>query len=272
MRLHLVFLPFLCLAATSKAALSFYGSEGPSSDHVTCTTNNATVDNALVGLLATYYPGEAVTNASRFRFPVPMICGEDLPLSIALNCQDYNATASCIPGNMTTPNTAKRHLPTSKPLMKRAEAKCDQYTGECRNEYQSTTGFCSSGYKKQVYNVPGYTADIWCSKLCTTEEFRRCPNVVCQKYQPRCEQNPTKFTCENALIMCKGSPVKTPQELCSATAFPNQRDLVRFCQGRQCFEYEDGRCTLDAKLWSEYQDQQYEKWAKAEDHFADEDY
>ncbi|KAL4794805.1 hypothetical protein BDV19DRAFT_389941 [Aspergillus venezuelensis] len=102
----------LAMAAATEAAVTFYGSKGPSSDHLVCTTGNTTADDALAAYLQTIYPGGAVGETTNFQFDEDLTCGDDVSLSVEFTCNDSDIASTCIPSNATSP---------AAPNIKRAE-------------------------------------------------------------------------------------------------------------------------------------------------------
>ncbi|KAL4959543.1 uncharacterized protein BDV14DRAFT_205618 [Aspergillus stella-maris] len=130
---------FLSLTLVTNAAVTFYGAQGRSSDHVECSigNGNATSDKALATVFATVYKGGgAVTNTTIFRF-------DDADI---FACIDFNATSTCVPGGTDSEATLERGRSAAN-LKKRVDSPitCNEWSGECRNQYQPQ-GTCASGY------------------------------------------------------------------------------------------------------------------------------
>lgn len=204
-------------------------------------------------IFSTLYPGQVMQNSTNFQFNNPIVCGDEATLSVGFNCNDLGANSTCIPSLRTT-----KRFQQSPPTKRDGGVQCDQYNGQCRNQYQSTTSFCSSGYKKEAFHVSGYTADILCTKPCTEKEAQSCRNTVCTRSRGICERPGNGLRiCIEALIECRdGVPIKMDESQCMTKWLKNGNDegFPAFCKGREspCLEYKDGACRLDAFAWEDY--------------------
>ena len=136
---------------------------------------------------------------------------------------------------------------------------CEGLTSLCKNQYQSTTGWCASGYTKEVYSVQGYTADFWCTKRCTDDERKACKDQEGLKAKQKCEQTGASEYCAAALLLFRGSAIKMPEEACNTGNLPFF--FERFCQGKEpaCLTYENGACTLNVGQYDAFQRQLVEE-------------
>lgn len=242
-------LSLLSLAAATQAAVTFYGSKGSSGDVVKCASNNVT-DNHLSLVFGTIYPGQVMRNSTGFKFDDPMTCGSsDAALSIEFNCEDLGGNTTCAPHNGTTTRSQQR-----SPVKRDDNLKCNLYSGQCKHQYQSSTGTCQRGYKLKAFEVKGYGADAWCTKECTEEESLGCAKNVCTKEKKDCEGGGTLNVCVEALVSCKGSPVKMDQTRCKTDFINKAGSFSEYCGGAgvKGLEYNDGTCTLDASAYDAY--------------------
>jgi hypothetical protein len=264
--------------ATTNAAVKFYGSERPEGDYVTCTVTNVTDDYVSAGLGMLYFPGEVVPESTDLQFDEPLVCGDFASVAVEFACSDLGGNATCITTHTaedaedgadveddtvteddtaTKDDTAEKDADTVSKrsptqLEKRSGAACNQWTSQCRNEYQSTSGWCGSGYKTEYYDVKGYSTDIWCTKPCTDEEVEVCQGQVCTKGKAYCEKGGYADDCAKALATCPGSPVKMPEDYCTAKYMTPS--FYEFCDGRKpaCVVYKDGVCTLNADHYAAF--------------------
>lgn len=194
---------------------------------------------------------------------VLLSCGDEASLSIEFNCNDLGAHSICIPKNSTATASRVRRVRRSSPSNSKRDggAKCDSYSGQCRNQYQSSSGYCSDGYEKEHFGVSGYTQDTWCVKPCTEKEASACHTSVCNRVRPQCEGRYTSSdTCMEALVECRGNPVKVKQEWCKPEFFGFYGGSIfggtfdDFCkqQKSNCLEYANGACRLDKPSWDNY--------------------
>ena len=213
-----VALSAIYLAASAQAVITFYGDKGPSGDSVTCTTNYDALDQDLADVVSAIYPYAAGEDSTKFRFEDPLICGDDLARSIEFTCQGFQGTATCWTGSETTTSNNARRSSHAQPLnreflsspslFKRDGAECSKYTGQCWNKYQSTNGYCSAGYKKDIEEVSGFSADIWCVKNCTDAEMDQCRIEACGDKRKFCEKDPKPGSdFQKALFQCRDNPV-----------------------------------------------------------------
>jgi hypothetical protein len=247
-------LSVLSLAAAAQAAVTFYGSKGAQGDIVKCADKNIT-DDRLSLIFGTIYPGYFLGNTSDFQFDDPMTCGSsDAVMSIEFNCEDLGAKTTCIPHNRTTKHSGQSR---SMNTIKRDDSsvKCDQYSGQCKDQYQSSGSSCQSGYSREFVETSGYSASVWCTKKCTEDQAINCSNTACTEAKNFCEKAKSIDACTSAIVKCRGgSPVKMSQDRCNEEYLNRGGDLAHFCKthNMKCLEYKDGACSLDASTWDAY--------------------
>lgn len=102
-----------------------------------------------------FYPSQAVDNSTQFEFDEAIACGDDATKSFAFTCDDLGGNSTCIPASEATEIANRNTVPFSK-----RGVECDKYNGLCRDQYQSQSSFCASGYYRESFEVRGYTTDI----------------------------------------------------------------------------------------------------------------
>jgi len=246
MMLQLLLLVSVYIVARTNAAVNFYGPERPYGDYVSCEVPDVSDDDVSAAL----------------------VCGDLASVTAEFACNDLGGDSTCVPTHSadTDSGTAgadsdatgedaragsKRSLMS---LKKRAEAACDEWTLECKNQYQSTTGWCESDYTAQYYDVQGYAKDVWCVKPCTDKEIKACSNQACPKAKKQCEESGLLRDCGDALTKCAGSPVKVPENSCNIKWLP--RNFAQWCAKKNpaCMEYKNGACTLNGGQYKAYEE------------------
>jgi hypothetical protein len=270
---HLLLISAYVLASTN-AAVNFYGSERPNGDYVTCEVPDAPDEEVSAALGMLYFPSEVVPESNDLQFNETLVCGDLASIVVEFACYDLGGESTCIPTHAAADpdsdsadeetDTADAESDTADEetdavsrrsltrFEKRAAAECDPYTLKCKNQYQSTTGWCASDYTAETYNVKGYQPDVWCSKPCTDEEIEVCDSQKCGKGKEQCEKFGDSNDCVQGLTKCAGSPVKMPENLCTTKYMPKGFGI--FCKNKDpaCLAYEDGACTLSAEQYAAY--------------------
>ncbi|KAL4927629.1 uncharacterized protein BDV17DRAFT_266119 [Aspergillus undulatus] len=265
MLLQFFSLAAIYLAAMSNAAVTFYGSNN--GGYVSCEFPYARVDNAAPFYISLVYPGLDMAGQAALHFETEEItCGNELDRSLQFECQVHHANSTCIPSDTinSSPNSNSNSHPASvprrsllTPLVKQASAECDRYTGSCRNQYQSSTGDCASNYTTKYITAGDNAPEMWCTKPCTEEEQQSCRKNSCDDWRPQCEgQSTNRALCVNSLLFCKGTPVSMQERWCAADPFTAVgKGLGAYCerQGKECYKYSEGACTLSREYVEEYQ-------------------
>lgn len=249
--------------AGTNAAVTFYGSERPNGDYVTCEVPDFCDEYVSAALGMFYFPSEIVPESNDLQFEDQLVCGDLASVTAESVCHGLGGQSTCVPTHPAeTPEeyiakkdahaVSKRSLTR---LAKRAKATCNEYTFRCTNQNQSTTGWCASGYAKEVHSVQGYTADIWCTKRCTDDEGKACKDQEGLKAKQKCEQNGASEDCATALLLFRGSAIKMPEEACVARNLAYFFEL--YCQDKSpaCLAYENGACTLNVGQYDAFQRQ-----------------
>jgi hypothetical protein len=245
-----------CSVTSAYAAVNFYGSQRPSGDYVTCSVANVT-DDIVSAALSTHFTGEIVANSTDLEFfDEELVCGDFASVAVEFVCHDLGGNSTCIPSHNDT-NSDTNSTATSKRsaslLQKRASgAQCNEFTLECRNQYQSTTGYCPSDYNKETFAVQGYLSDVWCTKPCTADEEKTCTDQECGKARADCDKTVSEHYCTSALVKCKGTAVKLRESLCIPQLLGSAFRV--YCKSEKLagVEYKDGACTLIAADWDGY--------------------
>ena len=217
-----------------------------------------------------YFSGEIVPDSNDLQFNETLVCGDLASVTVEFACYDLDGETDCIPAqtdadadadsdsaDADSDTTEENEDAVSKRslehLEKRAGATCNEWTLACSNSYQSTTGYCASGYTFKASEVGGQTADIWCAKPCTAEEKKVCQDQKCPKGKQQCEKFGYSRDCVDALAICAGSPVKMPEDVCTTKYFPG--GFEKFCNKKNppCLGYEDGACTLSASQFKAFE-------------------
>lgn len=251
-----------CTIATTTAAVKFYGSERPDGDYVTCEVPDVSDEDVSSALSIFYFSGEVVPDSTDLKFDEKLICGDFSSVAVEFACHDLGGESICIPteteqddddaaDDTDTEKVSRRSL---TPLTKRAGAACDEYTLECKNQYQSASGACSGDYTKETFELSGYTPDTWCTKPCTKEEKKVCDDQVCGKGKEQCEKFGYVNDCAKAMVKCAGSPVKMPEKSCTTKYLAP--GFGKYCTKKKktCVAYEEGSCQLDADAYKAYAD------------------
>jgi hypothetical protein len=275
---HLLFIGAYALASTN-AAVNFYGSERPDGDYVTCEVPDVSDDEVSAALGMLYFPSEIVPGSNDLQFNETLICGDLASLTVEFVCYDFGGDSTCVPTHDNTDTDADTDADSDADagvdadsdtdesntdavsrrslahLEKRAGAACNEWSSECRNQYQSTTGGCASGYQKELYEVQGFSADVWCTKACTDEEEKVCQDQKCPKSKQDCDKYGSFNACIEALTKCAGSPVTMSEDYCKVKYFsPYFENLCRD-KGHACVTYQNGACTLNATDYREFVDE-----------------
>jgi hypothetical protein len=271
----------IALAATAQAAVNFYGPDRDQGDYVTCQFKDVP-DEDTSAFLELFYPAQMINGSNDFAFEEPLTCAHLLSHDIQATCQDAAGDTTCIPfrkkicldlfGRPTLclslpsakrsvlhPSIGRRSTaPVKKPdselesdkrrsvghaLERRDGAKCNGFSNECRNEYQSTSGYCSPGYIDQAYEVQGSTGDVWCAKECTAEEEATCHIQACTSSKQDCETNHSANSCRKALLNCHSKRVKMDQSLCNLANLGLYGDISRVLNLKGVM-YKDGYCNV----------------------------
>jgi hypothetical protein len=271
----------IAFSTTIQAAVTFYGSSLDKGDYVTCQFKEV-ADEYVSAYLDLFYPGQIVDGSNDFAFEEPMTCGYGLSHNVQKTCQDMGGSATCIPVQekiclnifsnpilcLSKPS-AKRSIlhqpigrqlkaPIEKPdseleldkrrsvghaLERRDGAKCNEWTFQCRNEYQSMSSYCSSGYILEEFPVKGTTGDIWCSKACTEEEQVACKSQACTVAARYCETDKGKEACHKALLDCPSYQIKMDQSICSLESLGNFGKTFENLKLKG-LTFKDGYCSL----------------------------
>ncbi|KAJ5910171.1 hypothetical protein N7504_004814 [Penicillium tannophilum] len=238
--IHLV-LSTLSFASLSHAIVTFYGSKA-----VRVPMSLASSRIKRTQTLHTSFPFS-------FHLDTELSCADPTSRTIAFNCDDLAGNATCFENGHDTSATTSRR---SQSLKARDRGpRCDEYTGQCRNEYQSTSGFCTGDYKREAYIVKGYSSDIRCSKPCTQEEKSTCLKARCTAARRKCgERGSSLSTCIDALVECRdGDPVKMDASRCKADYITGGLFKL-WCddEGVNSPRYENGACSIDESTWEKY--------------------
>jgi hypothetical protein len=278
---HLLFVSAYAIATTN-AVVKFYGSERPDGDYVTCEVPDV-ADEDVYRALAIYFPAEAVEDEMALEFEEPLMCGDLYSITVEFACHDLGGNSTCIPTDPATDtdtdtdseNDAKDdpdaddETTNTDPeaiserslthLSKRTGFHCNEWTGQCQNQYESPSTRCPSGYDKEILEIGGYVPQVWCKKPCTKEERKECKKQGCAGPNGDCEKTGDRRKCTQALQRCVGLPVKTDEEMCTSlqkvTKYGSGFVKV-MCKddGTQCFSYSDGACTMNEEKWKAYMD------------------
>lgn len=262
MLLRQTILAGICLSSTVQAAVKIYGSLRSGGDYVTCQSKTIK-DYDISSALAIFFPGEIIDGSNDLAFREPLACGDEASHIAEFVCQQLHddMKATCIPKKhcilgiicLSPPQAKKRSIPSNK-SKRDGQAKCNEWTNECRNEYQSTSAFCPSGYRKEVFDVGGgNTADVWCSKPCTPAERATCRDKSCTNPKSKCEGGDSRY-CTEALFHCYGSSapsIKMSRNQCSVNHLQHFGQDCKLT-GFTCLKYVDGRCEIIAQDFERY--------------------
>jgi hypothetical protein len=277
---NIIFTGF-ALTTTVQAAVNFYGPDRDQGDYVTCQFKDF-LDEDVSAFLELFYPAQMIDDSNDFVFEEPLTCAHLLSHDIQATCQDAGGNTTCIPfrkkicldlsGRPTlclSLPSAKRSVlhrsigrrttaPVKKPdseleynrrrsvghaLERRDGAKCNDFSNECRNEYQSTNGYCKSGYIHQTFDVDGSTGDVWRSKECTAEEEATCDSQAYTSAKQDCETNNNVNSCRKALLNCHSNQVKIDQSLCNLGNLGFYGDVCKSLELKGVM-YKDGYCSI----------------------------
>lgn len=238
--------------------MKFYGSERPDGDYVTCEVTEATDEDVSAALSIFYFPGEVVPDSTDLQFDDgPLVCGNFASIAVEFACHDLRGESTCVTEQPETDADANDEedaevVSERSTLSRRAEAACDGYTLQCKNQYQSASGACASDYKSESFEVAGNIPDIWCTKPCTEEEKQVCKDKKCPKSKKSCEKSGYVDDCAKAVIKCSGSPVKMPEKSCTTNYMTP--GFTKFCtkKKKQCVVYKEGLCELDIDMYTAY--------------------
>jgi hypothetical protein len=251
--------------ATTNAAVKIYGSERPKGDYVTCEVPDVTDDEVSAALGMFYFPGEIVQDSTDLQFNETLVCGDFASIATEFACYDLGGESICVPTHPDQTETDAEEETTDKDsgkvserspvhLDKRAGGTCNEWTLECKNQHQSTTGWCASDYTAEYFEVKGHTTDVWCSKPCTEEEVKVCQDQKCPKGKDYCERFGYVSDCAKALTTCVGSPVKMPEKSCTTKYMSGF--FESWCKNKEpaCVAYENGSCQLNAKQYKAFEE------------------
>jgi hypothetical protein len=277
---NIIFTGF-ALSTTVQAAVNFYGPDRDQGDYVTCQFKDVP-DEDVSAFPDFFYPAQIIDGSNDFAFEKPVECSKGALHDAEEACQDAGGDTTCIPFRkkiclgvfgasvlcLSQPSAKRSVLhrsigrqstaPVKKSdselesderrsvgyaLERRDGAKCDRYTFAFRNEYQSTSGYCSSGYTVETFEVQGSTGDTWCSKPCTDQEVTKCKTKACVLAKEDCETNKGTTSCEKALLECASHQIKMDQSICNLDHLGSYgMECTR--SGRKGVTYKDGHSSL----------------------------
>jgi hypothetical protein len=274
-----IILTGFALSTTVQAAINFYGPDRDNGDYVSCQFKDV-LDEHVSVFLEFFYPEQIIDGSNDFAFDEPVECDQGVLHDAQGTCLDSGGDATCIPkqncllsllilcfskrsakrsvlhrsiGRQSTAPVEKResglefdqHRSAGHTFERRDSAKCRVSSFECKNEYQSTSGRCSSGYTTTTFDVKGSTGDIWCSKPCTDEERTNCKSQACAVPRQDCEANNTVKSCRKAVFVCPAGPIKMDESICNLDTLGI---LGGICRSRKLKEvvYENGHCSIIA--------------------------